>query len=421
MRIKSFFLFIVATAMPFATSAQNYDEAAIAPYTLPDMMVTETGKNVTSAAEWEGRRAELINLFSEHMYGFLPANEVKARYKTIEQSADALGGKAIRKQVVATFTVNGKSASMNILIYLPKEAKKPVPLFFGLNFYGNHAINADPAILKTDAFALNVDEKGIFNNKSSEAIRGIQSARWCAERVIDEGYGLATVYYGEIYPDHEQGRDEGLAALLDKKADAARWEAIGAWAWGISRAMDHLVTDKAIDSEKVILLGHSRLGKAALWAGARDARFAAVISNNSGCGGSALFRRKIGETARIINNSFPHWFCENFKRYSDKEELLPVDQHELIALIAPRPVYISSAEDDLWADPKGEYLSAFYAGKAYELYGLKGLESEAVPPVNTPVGDYVGYHIRTGGHNVTPYDWECFLAFANVFVKREQR
>ena len=394
-----------------------YDENAIVPYTLPNMLATEQGEKVATITEWESRRTELITLFSEHIYGYSPTGKVLVSYKTVEKSSNALDGKAIRKQVVATFSANGKSAEMNILIYLPKKAKEPVPLFFGLNFYGNHTINSDPAILKSNAFALNVEEKGIYNNKSSEAIRGIQSSRWCAERIIESGYGLATAYYCEMYPDHEAGRNEGLAALLDKKEDPSRWEAIGAWAWGISRVMDYIEADKAIDSKKVVLMGHSRLGKAALWAGAQDKRFAAVISNNSGCGGSALFRRKIGETAHIINSYFPYWFCENFKNYNDKEELLPVDQHELIALIAPRPVYISSAEDDVWADPKGEFLSAFYAGGAYNLYGLNGIESADLPPVNTPVGDYVSYHIRTGGHDVTPYDWECFIKFANRFIK----
>ena len=419
MNLKTLFLIAVLLAVFSTLSAQKeravYDEKTIAPYTLPNLLETEQGEFVTTVDQWENRRAELIELFAEHIYGHSPTDKVSVSYKTVEQSSEALGGKAIRKQVVATFSANGKSAELNILIYLPKKAKGAVPLFFGLNFYGNHTINRDPAILKTDAFALNVEEKGIHNNKSAEAIRGIQSSRWCAERVIEAGYGLATAYYCEIYPDHEQGRDEGLAALLDKKDNAARWEAVGAWAWGISRIMDYIETDKTIDPEKIILMGHSRLGKAALWAGAQDRRFAAVISNDSGCGGAALFRRKIGETASIINSYFPYWFCGNFKQYNDKEELLPIDQHALIALVAPRPVYIASAEDDLWADPKGEYLSAFYAGEAYNLYGLKGLEFASLPPVNSPVGDYVNYHIRTGGHDVKPYDWECFLRFADRF------
>ncbi len=397
----------------------NYDESKVPPYTLPDPLTLANGEKVTDARSWQARRRpEVLGLFQTHVYGRSPGRPMDMTFELTSQIRDALGGIATRKEVSVYFTGRKDGPKMDMLIYLPNNAKKPVPAFLGLNFGGNHAIHSDPGITLSRQWMRDSKEAGVVNNRATEASRGKEASRWQVEKVLQRGYALATIYYGDIEPDFAEGWKMGVrAALSPKGADTAfapdEWGAIGAWAWGLSRALDYLEADADLDAKRVAVIGHSRLGKTALWAGAQDERFAITISNDSGCGGAALSRRAFGETVERINNAFPHWFCGNFKRYNLKEADLPVDQHQLIALIAPRPVYVASAEEDRWADPRGEFLSAKHAEPVYRLFGEKGLGVEDMPPVNQPVGDTIGYHIRTGNHDVKEYDWEQYLKFAD--------
>ena len=397
--------------------AANYDEAKVPHYELPDPLIMQDGTPVKSAKDWmEKRRPEVLELFRKHVYGRSPAKPSGLNFKVIQNDDTALGGQAIRREVLITFARKASTPEASLLIYLPKNTDGPVPTFLTINFYGNHTIHPDPGISITRSWVRNNNDWGIENNRADERSRGARRSRWAVEKILKRGYALATIYYGDIDPDYDDGFANGVHRLYPKpKPD--EWGSISAWAWGLSRCLDYLETDHDINAKKVAVMGHSRLGKTSLWAGARDERFALVISNDSGCGGAALSRREFGETVKRINTSFPHWFCDNFTKYNDRINDLPVDQHMLIALAAPRPVYIASATGDPWADPNGEFLSGHHADPVYELFGLKGVGVAKQPKADHPVGHHIGYHLRTGKHDVTDFDWEQYLNFADRHLK----
>lgn len=394
----------------------NYDESKVPVYTLPDVLTLTNGRKVTTKKEWvEKRRPELLRLFETQIYGKAPVRSKDLHFRLLNEDREALGGLATRKEVAVYLTKDEKHY-LTVLMYLPNRRKGTVPMFFGINFKGNHAIHPDEGITFPS------EERMIAYGRKRMFPRGSAASRWPVEMLMEHGYGLATFYRGDIDPDFDDGFQNGVHPLYYKKGQTRpaedEWGTLAAWAWGMSCAMDYFETDKDIDAKRIAIFGHSRLGKTTLWAGAIDPRFALVISNDSGCGGAALSRRKFGETVRAVNCQFTHWFCRNFWQYNDKEDTLPVDQHELIALMAPRPVYIASAEEDRWADPKGEFLSGVYASPVYELFGLPGLPVKEMPAVNQPVlSGTIGYHIRSGKHDINLYDWTQFVKFADKHLK----
>ena len=397
----------------------NYDESKIPHFTLPDPLLTAAGEKVLNARMWqEDRRPEILGLFRTHVYGHSQVPLAETTFEVTRETPGALAGKALRKEVTVYFSGKKDGPKMALLIHLPPEAKGPVPLFLGLNFNGNHSVHSDPTIPMATGWMLsNNKEKGYVDHRATERSRGSAASRWPIETILARGYGLATIYYGDIDPDFDDGFQNGIHPLFyapgQKRPSPEGGASIAAWSWGLSRAMDYFETDAAIDQRRVAVIGHSRLGKTSLWAGAQDERFAMVISNDSGCGGAALSRRQIGETVERINTVFPHWFCQNFHQYDDNEDAQPVDQHMLLALIAPRPLYVASAEQDQWADPRGEFLSLKHASPVYKLLGKTAIGEEVMPGVNQPLHRDVAYHIRTGKHDLTSYDWQNYLDFAD--------
>lgn len=417
--ILFFHLFIVSF---MAAQDFNYNEALVPQYHLPNLLETvDTKTSIATSADWEtvGRPALLQSISSE-MFGHFPGDDLKVDFN-VERDQSVFDGIARRKEVTIRISNGAKELEMQLLIYLPTNIEGPVATFLGLNFYGNHSIHNDPGISIPKSWVRNNPDFDIKNNKASEANRGVRADHWDVEALLKNGFALATMYYGDIDPDFDDGFKNGVHGLLNKDQDSTNYSALSAWAWGLSRAMDYFEIDDDIDATHIALMGHSRIGKAALWAGALDQRFAIVISNDSGCGGAALSRRKYGETVERINTSFPHWFCKAFHQYNDREDQLPFDQHGLLALIAPRPMYVASAIEDQWADPKGELLSLKNASAIYALYGENEMHQAELPPVHQPIlNGQLGYHIRAGGHDVVSYDWMQFILFAKSHFQSSQ-
>ncbi len=419
-------IFIVLLFIAYQSPAQfepNYDESKIPDFVLPEILVSNSNESISNVDQWEElRRPEILELFESEVYGRIPDHDVEVEFKIIDEKKGALDGLAERKQIKIVFSGNDKELSADLLIYLPANRAKAVPVFVGYNFYGNHTINPDTEIWMASSWIRNNLTVDISDNKANELSRGFRTGRWPVQYILSRGYGIANLYYGDLDPDYDDDFQNGIHPLFYEKGNTKpapdQWGSIGAWAYGFIQAMNYFETDESIDQTKIAVIGHSRLGKTSLWAGAIDERFALVISNESGCGGAALSRRKFGETVGRINTVFPHWFNDNFNKYNENEDSLPVDQHMLIALMAPRPVYIASAKGDPWADPRGEFLSGVYASPVYNLYGLKGLDKDKMPLLNSPVNEgHIGYHIRSGEHDLTYYDWAQFLNFADRFLK----
>lgn len=376
--------------------------------TLPELLKSESGKEIQSFEDWQNiRRPELLKTFTQEMYGVMPGLPESITYTVFESSTNALKGLATRKQISINMSNAGKKANVDLLLYLPNKSTEPVPLIMALNFKGNHAITDEPEV--------KICEKKMQATDKEAYPRADASQRWPLELILGQGYALATMSRGDIAIDSPNDMNQNVLGLfpeLQKRPD--NFTTIGAWAWTLSRALDYLAKQPEINANQVCVLGHSRLGKTALWAGVNDSRFTFVISNESGEGGAALSRRMQGETIKDLCTRFPYWFCKNFQKYVGHDKEMPFDQHQLLALIAPRHLYVGSAEGDAWADPEGEFTALMLTNPIFKLYGVQdALPATEMPKVETPVLGYNGYHIRKGPHNLTRYDWENYLNFLN--------
>jgi hypothetical protein len=367
-----------------------YDESAVPAHILPDPLLFEDGTPIPSAGEWPRRRGELLRLFADHFYGHAPATICEVEAEATSPAVKVLGGKARMRQSRLHFHHRGRRHHADLLLFLPPESAGPVPAFLGLNFLGNHTVLADPRIP---------------GNDTREAPRGSRAYRWPVADIVGAGFALATVYAGDFDPDYDDGFRNGVHGLFTEEDFAVpgdrRWGTVAAWAWGLSRVREVLADDPAVDASRILAVGHSRMGKAALWAAAQDEAFAAAVSNGSGCAGAALSRRRFGERLFHLLDRFPHWLAPAAKVYVENEAALPVDQHQLLALIAPRPLFVASAEEDLWADPEGEERALLHAGPVYRLLDA---------------ADRPAYHRRPGVHDIFPEDWRRFLAFARRWL-----
>jgi len=381
-----FQIFLVLLLLAFFTKAQNYDENLVPNYKLPELLRSIKGKKINSVAQWrKGRRKEILSLFENEVYGMVPKKFQAIEFKQVI-SQSAMDGKAILKQISIVVTNHKLKDSFQLTLFVPAKSQKPPPVFLLIN--NRNKSNTDPT-------------------------RAVKSDFWPAEMLIDSGYAIASFQVNELAPDDSLTYQNRFLRLFPKEFISFGTRSISMWAFGASRVMDYLQKDPSIDASKVVLVGHSRGGKTALWASANDERFAMCIANCSGNTGAAIARRKYGQTIKMINQSFPHWFAPNYKLYNDREHSLPVDQHQLLALTAPRPIYITSASEDRWADPRGMYLALFNSQPIYQLYSFSTSLPKDFPATNTQVTSkrLLGFHHRIGKHDMTLYDWKNFLDF----------
>lgn len=400
-----------------------YEESGVPVYRLPELLVSSDGARITTPEQWKDRRRELLGLLSKFQYGHAPESRVTVTGKVHSVSDKALSGRASLKQLDLVLEKDGRSQALQLLLFIPEGNTHPVPAFLGLNFYGNHTIHPDPRIRLHKSWSGNNRGLHVSNNRACEESRGRRAYRWPVEKIVARGYALVAVYCGDIDPDYDDGFSNGVHGLFatdDFTVPAEeQWGTIAAWSWGLSRILDHLIeSEPRINPEQVIAVGHSRMGKAALWAAAQDERFAAAVSNESGCAGAAIHRRRFGERLLNLNTTFPHWLNQRAKHFNEREHELPFDQHALISLIAPRPIHVASAAEDLWADPKGEFLSLVHADPVYRLLGTAGLASHRMPTPGSSITGPMSYHIRHGKHDMLEEDWSRFLEFADLAVPR---
>ncbi len=391
----------------------NYDEALVGTYTLPDPLLMLNGKIVRNANTWiKKRRPEIVKLFEEYQFGRVPGIPADMSFNVFDKGTPVFDGKAIRRQVTVYFTKDTSKYKMDLLIYIPSNSIRPVPLFFNVSFSANSGITGDPGVKA--GFVWGRD------GKRTPAPKGGQFGRMNIDQFISRGIGFATVCYGDIEPDFADGVKYGIRGYYLKSGETYpapdEWGAISAWSWGLSRAMDYFETDPGINPKKVALFGVSRLGKTVLWTGARDTRFGMVIASCSGEGGAAISRRNYGENINHMTHPTRYFyqFAGNWRNYAEDPSKSPVDANMLVALLAPRPLLLQTGDTDYWSDPKGEFLAAVAAEPVFKLLGKKGLGTDVMPAAGQPVLNDLGYFMHAGGHGAMPADYEVFIKFMTM-------
>ncbi len=385
----------------------NYDEAKTGTYTLPDPLILQNGKKVDDAKTWiKKRRPEILELYKSEQFGKRPS--CKHTSYSVFETGSAFNNTAVRKQVTLYFTEDTSKYKADMALYLPADAKKPVPVFLMISFMPNSLKINDPKIRSGYMWV---------NGKKIPASEGKGWGWFDVEKFLSAGFGVATVYYGDIEPDFGEGIKYGIRGHFLKPGQTYpaddEWGAISAWTWGLSCAMDYLESDSDVDSKKVALHGVSRLGKTVLWAGAQDERFGMIIASCSGEGGAALSMRDYGETIKhmIAPDRFFYQFCANRAKYADNPQESPIDAHMLISLIAPRPLLLQTGDTDDWSDAKGEFLAAVAAEPVYELLGKTGLKTQTFPEAGVPILNDMGYYMHAGGHGTQPDDYDVYVKF----------
>ncbi|TWT79953.1 Ankyrin repeats (3 copies) [Planctomycetes bacterium CA13] len=371
----------------------NYDESKVPAYTLPDPLVDSEGKPITKPEQWyETRRDEVVELFRENVFGRRPETDYSVSFETTSEVPDALGGIATGRSMKAIVKIDNRTYEFPFTVFVPNNSDAKAPAIVLIN--NRKFISLEDALGEEDPF-------------------------WPVKEIVQSGCATASFFTSDVDPDDKDGYDKGIRAFFSDRqmpADDA-WRSLSAWGWAASRVLDYVQTLDAVDASHVAVVGHSRGGKTALWAAVEDPRFAIAYSNNSGCGGAALSRRAYGETVGRITSAFPHWFVPRFGQFAGRESELPIDQHELIALVAPRGVYVTSSDEDLWADPKGEYESLKRAAPVFTLLGESSITEPTMPSLNGQrIVGKTGYHIREGGHGLTSQDWALFLNFAKPIL-----
>ncbi|MBE7169107.1 MAG: acetylxylan esterase [Williamsia sp.] len=395
----------------------NYDEDKVGTYTLPDLFTLRNGSKVNGAKEWtEKRRPEIVKLVEENQFGKMPPRPAGMHFLVFDKGTPAYDGKALRKQVTVYFTKDTSDHKMDLLIYLPAKSNKPAPLLLIINFSANASAVDDPGI-----------KAGMVWNREGKKVPAAQGANFGkinVESFVSQGFGVATVYYGDIEPDFKTGLPYGIRKTYLKPGAAGvapdEWGAISAWAWGLSRAMDYFETDKQIDAKRIALQGTSRLGKTVLWAGGHDTRFKMVIASCSGEGGAAISRRDYGENIKHMSDTSRYYyqFAPQWHSYAADFNASPVDAHMLVALLAPRPLLLQTGDTDYWSDPKGEFLAAVAAEPVYKLFNKKGPGTDAMPAAGDQSLLYnpLGYYMHAGGHGTIPADWPLFIEFMKKYL-----